>query len=62
MKENFVFRQIKETVMTMDKITTIITETLEEIDKFGNRSVKDCNKTISVTKNKTDVTEFGRAA
>lgn len=62
MRENFVLRQVKETVMTMETTATIITESLMEIDKSGIWRLKDFNQNVSVTENNTDSVGFGRAA
>lgn len=64
MRENFVFRQVKETVMTMETTSTILTESLMEIDKAGIWRLKDFNQTVTVTENNTDAdsARFGRAA
>ena len=62
MRENFIFKQVKETVMTMETTATIITESLMEIDKSGIWHLKDYNQQVSVTENNTDSVGFGRAA
>ena len=62
MKENFIFKQVKETVMTMETTATIITESLMEVDKSGIWHLKDYNQQVSVSENNTDSVGFGRAA
>ena len=62
MRSNFIFRQVKETVMTMETITTIVTESLLEYDKAGICHLKDYNRQISVKENNVDIAGFGRAA
>lgn len=62
MRENFIFRQVKETIMTMESVTTVVTESLVEIDASGNRHLKDYNQTVSVTEHNAGTSEFGRAA
>ncbi len=41
MEKDFVFTQVKEVVMTMDKTVTKITERLETVNAFGH---KECVK------------------
>ena len=37
MEKDFIFTQVKETIMTMDKTVTKITERLEAVDAFGHK-------------------------
>lgn len=62
MVKNFVLRQTKETVMTMETITTIITESLEEVNQLGSRKLKGYHRTVTVTRNESNCSEFEEAA
>ena len=59
--DNFILKQTKETVMTMEKTVTTITESLEEVDFFGKKRLLAKTKTIQESVNQTG-SELGRAA
>lgn len=60
MEKNFVFTQVKETIMTMDKTVTKITERLETVDMFGHKKcIKSSPSEVEYHKDGFDI---GRAA
>lgn len=59
--DNFILKQTKETVMTMEKTVTTITESLEEVDFFGKKRLLAKTKTIQESVNQTG-SDLGRAA
>ncbi len=60
MEKDFIFTQVKETVMTMDKTVTKITEKLETVDVFGRKKcVKSSHSEVEYHQNDFDI---GRAA
>ncbi len=59
--DNFILKQTKETVMTMEKTVTTITESLEEVDFFGKKRLLAKTKTVQESVNQTG-SDLGRAA
>lgn len=59
--DNFIFKQTRETVMTMEKTVTTITESLEEIDFFGKKRLIAQTKTVQESVNLAG-SDLGRAA
>ncbi len=59
--DNFILKQTKETVMTMEKTVTTITESLEEVDFFGRKRLLAKTKTVQESVNQTG-SDLGRAA
>lgn len=59
--DNFILKQTRETVMTMEKTVTTITESLEEVDFFGRKRLLAKTKTVQESVNQTG-SDLGRAA
>lgn len=58
MRENMIFKQNKEVVMTMDKTVTTVTESVETVDSGGNRHLHSGRYMRRVDKNAaTDLRE-----
>ncbi len=60
LEKDFVFTQVKETIMTMDKTVTKITEKLETVDMFGHK--KCAFSSHSEVEYHQDDFDIGRAA
>ncbi|OQB13128.1 MAG: hypothetical protein BWY15_01927 [Firmicutes bacterium ADurb.Bin193] len=61
MKNDFVFTQTKEVIMTMDKTVTITTEKLETVDALGRKTLCDYRQSENFNFHNNDF-NVGRAA